>query len=93
MDLTKLGYLAVLAFLSGETWGHIKLRIPIYAYFLFQAAFAVAMASIVSGAVAERMKFGPYIVYTALAAGLIYPVAGHWVWGVGGWQHQFYAAP
>jgi ammonium transporter len=74
-------------FISGDL-DHIKLQIPIYAYWLFQAAFAVAMASIVSGAVSERMKFGPYIVYTALAAGIIYPVAGHWVWGVGGWLAQ-----
>jgi Amt family ammonium transporter len=71
-------------FIEGDL-GHIQLRIPIYAYWIFQAAFAMAMASIVSGAVAERMKFGPYIVYTALATGLIYPVAGHWVWGVNGW--------
>lgn len=71
-------------FISGDLT-HLKLKIPIYAYWIFQAAFAIAMASIVSGAVAERMKFGPYIIYTFLAAGLIYPVAGHWVWGVGGW--------
>lgn len=74
-------------FLSGDLH-HIKLRIPIYAYWLFQAAFAMAMASIVSGAVSERMKFGPYIVYTFLAAAVIYPVAGHWVWGAGGWLGQ-----
>lgn len=74
-------------FITGDL-GHIKLQIPIYAYWLFQAAFAVAMASIVSGAVAERMKFAPYIIYTALAAGIIYPVAGHWVWGSGGWLAQ-----
>lgn len=70
-------------FLSGG-FAHLHLKIPVYAYWLFQAAFAVAMASIVSGAVAERMKFAPYLVFTALAAGLIYPLAGHWVWG-GGW--------
>jgi len=74
-------------FISGDL-SHIKLNIPIYAYWIFQAAFAMAMASIVSGAVAERMKFGPYMIYTALAAGLIYPVAGHWVWGTGGWLAQ-----
>ncbi len=67
---------------------HIQLRVPIYAYWLFQAAFAMAMASIVSGAVAERMKFRPYIIYTALAAGVIYPIAGHWVWGAGGWLYK-----
>jgi len=83
--LDKAGVFGTTGFFIGGDLSHIKLRIPIYAYWLFQAAFAVAMASIVSGAVAERMKFSPYIVYTALAAALIYPVAGHWVWGVDGW--------
>jgi len=79
------GLFGTTGFFIGGDLSHIKLRIPIYAYWLFQAAFAVAMASIVSGAVAERMKFSPYIIYTALAAAIIYPVAGHWVWGVDGW--------
>ncbi len=84
----QAGLFGSTGFFIGGDLSHIKLRIPIYAYWIFQAAFAMAMASIVSGAVAERMKFGPYIIYTALAAGLIYPVAGHWVWGVGGWLGQ-----
>jgi len=86
--LDQAGLFGTTGFFIGGDLSHIKLRIPIYAYWLFQAAFAVAMASIVSGAVAERMKFGPYIIYTALAAGIIYPVAGHWVWGAGGWLSQ-----
>lgn len=86
--LDNAGLFGTTGFFIGGDLTHIKLRIPIYAYWLFQAAFAVAMASIVSGAVAERMKFGPYIIYTALAAGIIYPVAGHWVWGAGGWLAQ-----
>lgn len=56
-----------------------------YAYWLFQAAFAVAVATIVSGAVAERMKFGPYIIFSFLATAIIYPLSGHWVWGQNGW--------
>lgn len=72
------------AFLTGS-FGHLNLRIPIYAYWLFQAAFAVAVATIVSGAVAERMKFGPYMVFSLLATALIYPVAGHWIWNPSGW--------
>lgn len=83
--LNQAGLVGGSGFFLGGDLSHIQLRIPIYAYWLFQAAFAVAMASIVSGAVAERMKFAPYIIYTALATAVIYPVAGHWVWGVGGW--------
>jgi len=71
-------------FLNGGT-EHLKLRIPVYAYWIFQAAFAVAVATIVSGAVAERMKFGPYIIFSAVATGIIYPVAGHWIWSANGW--------
>ena len=81
----RAGLFGSSGFFIGGNLSHLKLKIPIYAYWIFQAAFAMAMASIVSGAVAERMKFRPYIIYTALAAGLIYPVAGHWVWAVGGW--------
>ncbi len=52
--------------------------------FLFQAAFAATAATIVSGAVAGRMQFGGYIIYSGLLTGLIYPISGSWKWG-GGW--------
>lgn len=51
---------------------------------LFQAVFAATAATIVSGAVAGRMKFGSYLVYSAILTGLIYPISGYWKWG-GGW--------
>ena len=52
--------------------------------FLFQTMFAATAATIVSGAVAERMKFTSYILYSALLTALVYPISGHWHWG-GGW--------
>ncbi|QDT03009.1 Ammonium transporter NrgA [Rubripirellula lacrimiformis] len=55
---------------------------------LFQAVFAATAATIVSGAVAGRMKFSAYMVYSALLTGLIYPISGYWKWG-GGWLMQF----
>jgi Amt family ammonium transporter len=55
--------------------------------FLFQVAFAATAATIVSGAVAGRMKFGGYLIYSAILTGLIYPVSGMWKWG-GGWLDQ-----
>ena len=72
---------------SGDL-SHLNLKIPIYAFWLFQAAFAIAMATIVSGAVAERMKFAPYIIFSFVATVVIYPLAGHWVWSSEGWLNQ-----
>lgn len=50
------------------------------AFFLFQALFCSTAATIVSGAAAERMRFNAYLLTTALAAALIYPLFGHWAW-------------
>ncbi|MBK8988999.1 MAG: ammonium transporter [Chloroflexi bacterium] len=52
--------------------------------FLFQLMFAAASATIVSGAVAERLKFKSYLVYSVVMTAFIYPISGHWHWG-GGW--------
>ncbi|MTI83851.1 MAG: ammonium transporter [Firmicutes bacterium] len=83
--LDKAGIFGVSGFFLGGDLGHIDLRVPTYAFWLFQAAFAMAVASIVSGAVAERMKFGAYMIFTIICTAIIYPVAGHWIWGSGGW--------
>ena len=58
---------------TGEAWG--------FTFFVFQAAFVGTVATIMSGAVAERMKFSGYLVATIIIAMLVYPVYGHWAWG------------
>lgn len=55
--------------------------------FLFQAMFAATGATIVSGAVAERIKLHSFLVFTVLFVGLIYPFVGSWKWG-GGWLND-----
>ncbi|MEM7382339.1 MAG: ammonium transporter [Bacteroidota bacterium] len=51
--------------------------------FLFQGMFAATAATIVSGAVAERIKIGPFMIFTILYVGLVYPIVGSWQWGGG----------
>ncbi len=51
--------------------------------FLFQAMFAATAATIVSGAVAERIKLGSFMIFTIIYVGLIYPITGSWQWGGG----------
>ncbi|WP_445736267.1 ammonium transporter [Mariniflexile sp.] len=51
--------------------------------FLFQGMFAATAATIVSGAVAERVKIVPFMIFTIIYVGLVYPIAGSWKWGGG----------
>jgi len=58
--------------------------VPLMAKFFFQLVFAGTAATIVSGAVAERIKYLSFIVFSFLLVAFVYPVVGHWIWG-GGW--------
>ncbi len=55
--------------------------------FFFQMVFVATTASIVSGTVAERIKLAPFLIFTAILAGVIYPIQGSWEWGAG-WLDQ-----
>lgn len=58
--------------------------VPLEAKFFFQVVFAATAATIVSGAVAERIKFQAYLMFAVLLVAVMYPISGHWIWG-GGW--------
>lgn len=99
MLIAVLGFGVVgYALMFGSSWGgfigssHFALRGVEDSYetmfFLFQAMFAGTVATIVSGAVAERMRFNGYLWVAVVCATLIYPVAGHWIWSESGWLYQ-----
>ncbi|HKX12711.1 MAG TPA: ammonium transporter [bacterium] len=58
--------------------------VPLMAKFFFQLVFAGTAATIVSGAVAERVKFLSFILFSFILVAILYPITGHWIWG-GGW--------
>jgi Amt family ammonium transporter len=94
--MTSLSYLAVgFAFMFGAdkagiigTSGWFLLGegydVNTYLLFVFQVMFAATAATIVAGAVAERIKWKAYFIYSIVVGAVIYPIYGHWVWG-GGW--------
>ncbi|ELS00119.1 ammonium transporter [Gloeocapsa sp. PCC 73106] len=59
--------------------------LPIAVFFLFQVAFAGTAATIVSGAVAERIRFSDFLIFSLLLTAIAYPITGHWVWSAQGW--------
>ena len=79
------------AFMFGESvggiigWSGFALNgVDDIAFFVFQAVFAATCATIISGAVAERMKLSAYFILTIAMVAVIYPIVGHWIWS-GGW--------
>ncbi|WP_199247931.1 ammonium transporter [[Phormidium] sp. ETS-05] len=79
-------------FLSGEpaTYGLSPFPegLPIAVFFLFQVAFAGTAATIVSGAVAERIQYNAFLIFSVLIVGISYSITGHWVWRSGGWLNS-----
>ena len=59
-------------------------KVPLNGFFFFQLCFAATAATIVSGAVAERIKIQSFMVFSVVLTAVVYPIIGHWVWG-GGW--------
>jgi len=73
------------AFLNGVTFEPREgTTIPHLLFFAFQATFCILTTALVSGAVVERMRFGPFLIFAALWSVLVYAVMAHWAFG-GGW--------
>jgi Amt family ammonium transporter len=57
--------------------------LPLFVFLFFQLVFAATAATIVSGAVAERVSLPAFLIFTSVASAVLYPIVGHWVWGGG----------
>ncbi|HEY9117736.1 MAG TPA: ammonium transporter, partial [Roseivirga sp.] len=68
---------------NGTTFDYASGGYTYWTDFLFQAMFAATAATIVSGAVAERIKISSYLVFTLIFVGIVYPIVGSWKWGGG----------
>jgi len=76
------------AFLNGVDFAPREgTTIPQLVFFAFQATFCIITVALVSGAVVERMRFGPFLIFAALWSVLVYSVMAHWAFG-GGWLAQ-----
>ena len=62
--------------------------IPHQAFMIYQMMFAAITPALITGAIAERMKFSAFLLFTLLWATLIYDPLAHWVWGIGGWLRK-----
>lgn len=63
--------------------------VPEFVFVMFQGKFAIITPALISGAVAERMKFSSYVVFILLWSTFIYCPLAHWVWANGGWLYQY----
>ncbi|MEQ6121401.1 ammonium transporter [Reichenbachiella sp. MALMAid0571] len=68
---------------SGPSIGYASAGYTYWTDFLFQGMFAATAATIVSGAIAERVKLSAYMIFTVIYVGLVYPFLGSWKWGAG----------
>ena len=99
MSFSALGFVGMAWALFGYSWAFgsgaqyfflrgvgldAKGTIPHLLFFAYQGTFAIITAALISGAIVERMRFGPYVAFITLWSLLIYAPVAHWVWG-GGW--------
>jgi len=73
---------------SGDTTGAAPTGVPELLFAMFQMMFAIITPALIVGAVAERVKFSSWCIFTLLWATIVYNPVAHWVWNVNGWLFQ-----
>lgn len=74
---------------SGDTLNAVSTNIPELAFVMFQGKFAIITPALIVGAVAERVKFGPFVLFMLIWSTVVYCPVAHWVWNVNGWLFQY----
>jgi ammonium transporter, Amt family len=83
-----LAWLGLSGVSASEPFAAYSPTVPHQAYMIYQCMFAIITPALIAGAVAERMSFRGFLMFTVLWSVLIYNPLAHWVWGVDGWLHQ-----
>jgi Amt family ammonium transporter len=73
---------------SGDTFGAVSTGVPELAFVMFQGKFAIITPALIVGAVAERIRFGPFVLFMIIWSTIVYCPVAHWVWNVNGWLFQ-----
>src|SRR5687768_16895243 len=73
---------------SGDTVGAVSTGVPEMAFVMFQGKFAIITPALIVGAVAERIRFGPFVIFMLVWSTIVYCPVAHWVWNVNGWLFQ-----
>ncbi len=74
----------------GQEPGPYAPTIPHMLFMVFQMTFAIITPALITGAFAERAKFGPFLIFMALWSLIVYAPIAHWVWGDGGWLQDLW---
>ena len=83
-----LAWLGLSGVSASEPFAAYSPTVPHQAYMIYQCMFAIITPALIIGAIAERMSFRGFLMFTVLWSILIYNPLAHWVWGVGGWLHE-----
>src|SRR6202050_1094384 len=84
----SLAWIGLAGVSASQPYAAYSATVPHQAYMIYQCMFAIITPALITGAIAERMSFKGFLVFSIMWITLIYDPLAHWVWGVGGWIHE-----